>query len=155
MSQNDKARLKLEKSVRELTDTKVKLTNEKNEAIADRDNTKRYLTAIEREFNWLKRKTEDEQMNIIKLERDRTKLCGDFAKQEKRTEHQTNVISELKNLQMSQENNVQELLSKVTTLTTTIGNQDSELEVMNGKLRESNARFLQMVEECKLKVNMI
>ena len=39
---------------------KAKLTNERNDAITDRDNTKRFLTAIEREFNWLKKKTEVE-----------------------------------------------------------------------------------------------
>ena len=45
---------------RDLAATKLKLTNEKNEAITERDNTRRYLTAIEREFSWLKRKTEEE-----------------------------------------------------------------------------------------------
>ena len=29
------------------------------------------------------------------------------------------------------------------------------MEGLNNKLKEANARFLQMVEECQLKVNMI
>ena len=68
----------LTSNVRELETYKKKLTLERNEAVTERDNTKRYLTAIEREFSWLKRKTEDEQNNILKLERDRNKLATDF-----------------------------------------------------------------------------
>ncbi len=45
-------------------------------------------------------------MNILKLERDRNKLCTDFSNQEKKTEHQQCIISDLKNLQVSQENNM-------------------------------------------------
>ena len=36
------------------------MNNEKNAALSEKDMTKRYLAAIEREFNWLKRKTEEE-----------------------------------------------------------------------------------------------
>ena len=81
-------------------------------------------------------------MNILKLERDRNKLCTDFSNQEKKTEHQQCIISDLKNLQVSQENNMQEMLKKTNELTQTISTQDGELESMNLKLRESNARFL-------------
>ena len=79
---------KIEKEVRDLKAAKIKLTNERNDAITERDNTRRYLNAIEREFSWLKRKTEDEQNNILQLERARNKLSTEYTKQEKKTEHQ-------------------------------------------------------------------
>lgn len=71
----------MERHLRDLMASQLKITNEKNQAIRDRDNTKRYLAAIEREFDWLKKKTEHEQDNVLKLERDRNKLTNDFVKQ--------------------------------------------------------------------------
>jgi len=77
----------------------------------ERDATRRYLSAIEREFSWLKRKQEDEQRDILQLERDRNKLSNDFMQQEKKSENQENMINELKNLQTSHEHNMKELVS--------------------------------------------
>ena len=96
--------------MRDLLANKAKLTNEKNTVIKDRDNTKRYLTAIEREFNWLKKKTEEEQNNILKLERDRNKLNNEFVQQEAESAKNLNKIAELKNLQTNQELATRELL---------------------------------------------
>ena len=62
---NERKNSKLLSETRDLTATKLKITKERNDAISERDNTRRYLTAIEREFSWLKRKTEDEQNNIL------------------------------------------------------------------------------------------
>ena len=101
---------KLERQVRDLLANKAKLTNEKNTVIKDRDNTKRYLSAIEREFNWLKKKTEEEQNNILKLERDRNKLNNEFVQQEAESAKNLNKIAELKNLQTNQELATRELL---------------------------------------------
>ena len=96
--------------MRDLLANKAKLTNEKNTVIKDRDNTKRYLSAIEREFNWLKKKTEEEQNNILKLERDRNKLNNEFVQQEAESAKNLNKIAELKNLQTNQELATRELL---------------------------------------------
>ena len=101
---------KLERQMRDLLANKAKLTNEKNTVIKDRDNTKRYLSAIEREFNWLKKKTEEEQNNILKLERDRNKLNNEFVQQEAESAKNLNKIAELKNLQTNQELATRELL---------------------------------------------
>ena len=109
---------KLERQVRDLLANKAKLTNEKNTVIKDRDNTKRYLSAIEREFNWLKKKTEEEQNNILKLERDRNKLNNEFVQQEAESAKNLNKIAELKNLQTNQELATRELLDKIKHLTT-------------------------------------
>ena len=133
---------KIEKEVRDLKAAKIKLTNERNDAITERDNTRRYLNAIEREFSWLKRKTEDEQNNILQLERARNKLSTEYTKQEKKTEHQQNLITELKNMQQSNESMHKEMLSKVHRLMRTIGEQDKDMEILNVKLKEGNARFL-------------
>ena len=112
---------KLQRDLRDLNKLKAKLTNEKNDAITDRDNTKRFLTAIEREFNWLKKKTEVEQDNIMKLERDRNKLENEHANQQKESKQQENKISELKNLQHNSEILNKDLLHKIRKQTELLG----------------------------------
>ena len=146
---------KLQRDLRDLNKIKAKLTNEKNDAITDRDNTKRFLTAIEREFNWLKKKTEVEQDNIMKLERDRNKLENEHVNQQKESKQQENKISELKNLQHNSEILNKDLLHKIRKQTELLGKQQGDLESLGIKLKESNGRFLQMVEECKLKAGLI
>eukprot|EP00353_Schmidingerella_taraikaensis_P002419 CAMPEP_0185599060 /NCGR_PEP_ID=MMETSP0434-20130131/82434_1 /TAXON_ID=626734 ORGANISM="Favella taraikaensis, Strain Fe Narragansett Bay" /NCGR_SAMPLE_ID=MMETSP0434 /ASSEMBLY_ACC=CAM_ASM_000379 /LENGTH=64 /DNA_ID=CAMNT_0028228293 /DNA_START=61 /DNA_END=255 /DNA_ORIENTATION=- len=47
------------------------------------------------------------------------------------------------------------MINNVQQLTQTISFQDKETEGLKAKLKESNGRFLQMVEECQLKVSMI
>ena len=147
--------VKLEREFRDLTQVKAKLTNERNDAITDRDNTKRFLSAIQREFNWLKKKTEEEQDNIMKLERDRNKLANDQVSQENKSKQQANKISELLNLQHNADVANKDLMIKVRKLSDAICKQQDEMQGLQLKLKESNAKFLQMVEECKLKAGLI
>ena len=57
---SERDKVKMDREIKDLTKAIAKLSNEKNAAITERDNTKRFLIAIEREFNWLKKKTEEE-----------------------------------------------------------------------------------------------
>ena len=47
------------------------------------------------------------------------------------------------------------MLKRIHSLLATVNKQATEMDTLNVKLKESNERFLQMVEECKLKVNVI
>ena len=150
----EREKTRMEREIRDLTKNIARLANERNAAITERDNTKRFLTAIEREFNWLKKKTEEEQTTILHLERDRNKLENDHVKQDQKQKLQTSKMAELKNLQLNADLANSELLTKVRTLSDLIGKQQVEIEGLNLKLRECNGRFLQMVEECKLKTGL-
>lgn len=132
----EREKLRMESDLRDLVKAKAKLTNERNSAITDRDNTKRYLSAIEREFNWLKKKTEEEQDNILKLERDRNKLENEQVNNTHKHRMQANQISELKNLQHNADLINKDLMQKVKRLSEMIGKQQSEIESLNIKLRE-------------------
>ena len=78
----ERLKSKQDKTLRDLTEAKQKLTNERNKAIEERNQTQRYLMAIEREFSWLKKQADEEQSKILKLAQDRDKLATEHLKHE-------------------------------------------------------------------------
>lgn len=74
---------KVQKECTRLEYDKKRLTSEKNDAIGEKENAKGYMSNLVRDFNWLNKKTEDEQAGIMKLERDRNMLKTSLLKMEK------------------------------------------------------------------------
>lgn len=52
----------------------------KLDAISEKDLAKNIMNSILRDFEWLKKKTDEEQANILKLERDRNMLKTNLTK---------------------------------------------------------------------------
>lgn len=89
----------------------------KLDAIAEKDLAKNIMNSILRDFEWLKKKTDEEQSNIMKLERDRNMLKTNLTKietvnSENKSELQRKVqnISNLKEEVNSQRDSIQVLL---------------------------------------------
>ena len=84
--EDDKKMAKIQKTCTRLEYDKKRLTAEKVEAIQEKEDAKSYMSNLVREFNWLKRQTDDEQAGIMKLERDRNMLKNSLLKMEKNNE---------------------------------------------------------------------
>ena len=74
---------KVQKNCTRLEYDKKRPTAEKGEAIGEKEKAKALMNNLFRDFDWLKKKTDDEQAGIMKLERDRNMLKTSLLKMEK------------------------------------------------------------------------
>ena len=89
----DKKMAKVEKNCTRLEYDKKRVQTEKQEAIAEKESAKGYMNNLFRDFNWLKKKTDDEQAGIMKLERDRNMLKNSLMKMEKNNEENKQALA--------------------------------------------------------------
>jgi len=87
-----RAKEKVERENNALENAKKRLTQEKNDAIQEKENAKSYMNNLFRDFDWLKKKTDEEQAGIMKLERDRNTLKTQILKMIKNNEENENMI---------------------------------------------------------------
>ena len=92
MNEFERAKRKVQRECVGLENDKKRLTMEKNDSIAEKEQAKGYMNNLFRDFNWLKKKTDDEQANIMKLERDRNMLKTALVKMEKSNEENRNSL---------------------------------------------------------------
>ena len=92
MNEYERAKRKVQRECIGLENDKKRLTMEKNDSIAEKEQAKGYMNNLFRDFNWLKKKTDDEQANIMKLERDRNMLKTALVKMEKSNEENRNSL---------------------------------------------------------------
>ena len=90
MNEMERAKRKIQRECVGLENDKTRVTSEKNEAIAEKESAKGYMNNLFRDFNWLKKKTDEEQAGIMKLERDRNMLKTALIKMEKNNEENRN-----------------------------------------------------------------
>ena len=70
----ERARRKIETQIKNLENEKKRLVQEKKDAIKEKEDAKAYMASLTRDFDWIKRRTDEEQANIMKLERNRQVL---------------------------------------------------------------------------------
>jgi hypothetical protein len=87
-----RAKEKVERENNALENAKKRLTQEKNDAIQEKENAKSYMNNLFRDFDWLKKKTDEEQAGILKLERDRNTLKTQILKMIKNNEENENML---------------------------------------------------------------
>jgi hypothetical protein len=90
MNEYERQKRKLDRTAVQLENDKSRLQTEKLDAIGEKENAKSYMNNLFRDFNWLKKKTDEEQANIMKLERDRNMLKTALIKMEKNNEENRN-----------------------------------------------------------------
>jgi len=90
MNEYERQKRKLDRTAVQLENDKSRLQTEKLDAIQEKENAKSYMNNLFRDFNWLKKKTDEEQANIMKLERDRNMLKTALIKMEKNNEENRN-----------------------------------------------------------------
>ena len=76
-----------------LENDKKRLVFDKKVAIGEKDSAKSYMNNLFRDFNWLQKKTDDEQAGILKLERDRNMLKTALLKMDKANEENRNTMT--------------------------------------------------------------
>lgn len=151
----ERAKRKVERECRQLENDKKRLAQEKIDSIAEKDQAKSYMNNLFRDFDWLKKKTDEEQASIMKLERDRNTLKTSLMKMEKNNEENRNqllrkeqIINTLQEQNNQNKENIQSLILSINKI-------EAEKDEKTQAANKANANLLQMVEEVKLKRNLI
>jgi len=92
MNELERQKRKIQRECVALENDKTRVTSEKNDALAEKESAKGYMNNLFRDFNWLKKKTDEEQAGIMKLERDRNMLKTQLIKMEKNNEENRNTL---------------------------------------------------------------
>jgi len=98
IQENERVRRKLDTSIKNLENEKKRLLKEKLDAIKEKDDAKAYMNSLTRDFDWLKKRTDEEQANIIKLERDRQVLKTNLTNLEDKHTKNKNALTRKDNL---------------------------------------------------------
>ena len=93
MNEMERSKRKVERENRGLENDKKRLILAKEEAIKEKESAKSYMSNLFRDFDWLKKKTDEEQAGIMKLERDRNMLKTALMKLEKENEQNRNTLA--------------------------------------------------------------
>lgn len=151
----ERAKRKVERECRGLENDKKRLTQEKVDSIAEKEQAKSYMNNLFRDFDWLKKKTDEEQASIMKLERDRNTLKTSLMKMEKNNEENRNQLLRkeqiINTLQEQNNQNKEHIQSLILSINKIEAEKDEKTQAAN----KANANLLQMVEEVKLKRNLI
>lgn len=137
-----------------LTD-KTRLTAEKNEAQEQKTITVNGVNALQREIEHLRKQTETEKSNILGLIRDRDmmqkyikKAENENANAKKQITAKDNEIASLREQGRAKQENIAELIKQTYRL-------EKDRDKFSLEASKANANLMQMVEEVKLKTNMI
>ena len=116
----ERQRKRIEKDYKGLEHEKHRLIKENQEANKEKDQAKDYMNSIMRDFEWLKRKTDEEQAAILKLEKDRNALKSTLHKIEKDNAENRNqllrkdqIISTLKESVSQNKDHIQSLIQSI------------------------------------------
>jgi chromosome segregation ATPase len=127
----------------------------KNEALMEKDAAKNAVSALTREVEWLRKQTDVEKADIMKLVRDRDiikRTLGQVA--ETNSKNRSEIIQKEQTIQTTLEQNnkykenIQQLLKSVKDIS-------KERDTHQKQAAKNNAQLMQMVEEVKLKKNLL
>lgn len=134
---------------------KRRLAEDKLNAINEKSVAKNAVSALTREIEWLNKQTENELNNIISLVRDRDKMKKDLQKVEAENQHNKNELrnvgNTLTNLRLQNQKNkehIKELVANTSAL-------EKQRDKYCQEASKANANLMQMIEEVKLKKNII
>lgn len=139
----------------QLTNEKDRLAREKMEAVNEKNLTKSGVSALTREIEYLRKQVDAEKQNIVNLKHDRDKMSVSIKRAE--DENQTTKdelikqINEYKKLMDDMERSkatLQGVLKNMAKL-------EKERDKFSHEASKANANLMQMVEEVKLKKNLI
>ncbi len=138
-----------------LMNDKDRMAREKMEALNEKNITKAGVNALTREIEYLRKQTDGEKSNIVSLIRDRDMMKKSIIKAEEDNQRNKdeliNTINEVKKLnedKKQREEHVHTLLSQSSKL-------EKERDKFSHEASKANANLMQMVEEVKLKKNLI
>jgi chromosome segregation ATPase len=139
----------------QLTNEKDRLAREKMEAVNEKNLTKSGVSALTREIEYLRKQVDAEKQNIVNLKHDRDKMSVSIKRAEDENvatkDELIKQINEYKKLMDDLERNkatLQGNLKKMAAL-------EKERDKFSHEASKANANLMQMVEEVKLKKNLI
>ena len=134
---------------------KKRLAEGKAAAVAEKAAAMNAVQALTREIEWLRKQTEIEQQGLMKLVRDRDMLKKNLAKiAEANDENKSQLLQKdqlLSTLHEQADNNKENIASLIKQ----IENVEKERDALSQQANKANANLMQMVEEVKLKKNLI
>ena len=138
-----------------LVTDKERITNEKKEAEYEKNLTKNGVNALTREIEHLRRDTEQDKKKIIDLIRFRDMMSKSIKKAEDENmknkdeiSSKVNEIAKLKEQGRAKQENIADLLKQIYIL-------EKDRDKFSHEASKANANLMQMVEEVKLKQNLI
>jgi hypothetical protein len=138
-----------------LTNDKDRVTREKKEAEYEKNLTKNGVNALTREIEHLRRDTDVDKKKIIDLIRFRDMMSKSIKKAEDENYRNKDEISKknteiqlLKRQAAAKQENIKDLLVQIYSL-------EKERDRFSHEASKANANLMQMVEEVKLKQNLI
>mmetsp|Transcript_10297 Transcript_10297/g.15733 ORF Transcript_10297/g.15733 Transcript_10297/m.15733 type:complete len:494 (-) Transcript_10297:320-1801(-) len=153
--QIEKENKDLERQNNGLKNDKDRITREKREAEYEKNITKNGVNALTREIEYLRRDTEQDKKKIIDLIRFRDMMSKSIKKAEDENyknkdeiSKKNNEIAQLKEQGRAKQENIADLLRQIYTL-------EKDRDRFSHEASKANANLMQMVEEVKLKQNLI
>lgn len=134
---------------------KKRLTESKASAMQEKQASMNAVNALTREIEWLRKQTEVEQQGIMKLIRDRNMLKKNLTKIEDTNNENKSLLIQKDQLIKGLEESVNTYKEHIAQLIKQIENVEKERDALSQQANKANANLMQMVEEVKLKKNLI
>ena len=134
---------------------KKRLTESKAAAMQEKQASMNAVNALTREIEWLRKQTEVEQQGIMKLIRDRNMLKKNLTKIEDTNNENKSLLIQKDQLIKGLEESVNTYKEHIAQLIKQIENVEKERDALSQQANKANANLMQMVEEVKLKKNLI
>ena len=134
---------------------KKRLGDSKAAALLEKQASMNAVNALTREIEWLRKQTEVEQQGIMKLIRDRNMLKKNLTKIEDTNNENKSLMQQKDQLIKGLEESVTTYKEHIAQLIKQIENVEKERDALSQQANKANANLMQMVEEVKLKKNLI
>lgn len=153
--QLDKDNKKLDRENKALELDKKRLSEQKLNAVNEKQVAKNAVSALTREIEWLRKQTESEEANIMSLIRDKNMMVKSLInveevnnKNKDELKNKEQIIARLQETIRTNKAHITELVKEMTKV-------QKESQKFCQEASKANANLMQMVEEVKLKKNLI
>jgi len=146
---------KLERDNKQLELDKKRLTEAKLQAINEKQVAKNAVSALTREIEWLRKQTEVEQQNIVSLVRDRDMMKKSIKNSEDLNSKNQDELKHRQNTIANQTKQIIDAKLLNNDVLKNVQKLDKEKDQYCAEASKANANLMQMVEEVKLKKNLI
>ena len=131
------------------------MAREKMEAINDKNITTAGVNALTREIEYLRKQVEQEKANIVALIRDREMMKKNISKAEEDNSRNKEELIKQKNEVNTLSEKVRTQGEHISNLLKQINKLEKDRDKYSHEASKANANLMQMVEEVKLKKNLI
>lgn len=146
---------KIDKEKSKLMKENEKLTRERNEATKQKDLAIASMNALTREIEALRKVSESEQKDVENMARDKNTLDKNLALAKKKNDQNESQIKAFESIKKKITNQNDALKKQIKQLYKAMNLVEKERDKYGHEASKANANLIQMVEEVKLKRNLI